>query len=132
MRDFHAVLLVKNAADNPDSLPLDWYRDARKSGPVLDPALLAIGYTLMTDAEFDQYQADHRDEFVANRSARESERVLSDKAKLDALRALFDKCDATAAIWGSATRAQKDDFLEDFYKIIRRQKRQILDQYRPE
>lgn len=123
-----AVLQYKNT-DNPLGLPGDYPAHTR---PLRDGEKVSAPWVEMSEEELSALSASLLPQVKAIFDARSAAEKANDAQKLDALRTLFDKCDATAAIWGSATRAQKDDFLEDFYKIIRRQKRQILDQYRPE
>ncbi len=53
-------------------------------------------------------------------------------AKIDALKRLFDDCEAIDDVWANATNAQKFDLAQKTFRILRRQKRAILDQYRPE
>lgn len=113
--------------ENPLGLPDDYPADAITTDA--DPGQ---PWVRMSKAEYDALVDKNRDAARALIDQIKSDKDASDSQKLDSLKSLFDKCDATAAIWPTATRAQKDDFVEDFYKIIRRQKRQILDQYRPE
>jgi hypothetical protein len=123
-----AVLQYKNT-DNPLGIPGDYPAQTR---PLRDGEEVDAPWVEMTEHELGALSESLLPQVKAIFDARSATEKSNDAQKLGALRVLFDKCDATAAIWGSATRAQKDDFLEDFYKIIRRQKRQILDQYRPE
>lgn len=53
-------------------------------------------------------------------------------AKLDALKRLFDDCEAIDDNWATATNAQKFELAQKTFRILRKQRRQILDQYRPE
>ncbi len=53
-------------------------------------------------------------------------------AKLDALKRLFDDCEAIDDNWATATNAQKFDLAQKTFRILSKQRRQILDQYRPE
>lgn len=120
------VLLYKDT-ENPLGFPDDY--PANSINTDSDPGQ---PWVRMSKAEYDALVDKNRDAARALIDKRKSDNDASDAQKLDGLNHLFDKCDATAAIWATATRAQKDDFIEDFYKIIRRQKRQILDQYKPE
>lgn len=65
---------------------------------------------------------------VAKRDS--DKRAESDK--LDALKRLFDDCEAIDDTWATATNAQKFELAQKTFRILRRQKRAILDQYRPE
>lgn len=65
---------------------------------------------------------------VAKRDS--DKRAESDK--LDALKRLFDECEAIDDVWPTATNAQKFELAQKTFRILRRQKRAILDQYRPE
>lgn len=118
-----------NPTENIRGYPSDYPRDSKR---IDDKDQVPSGWIEITEEAYRLIvQSTYADVAAINYQFDDSLRN-SDSSKIDALKNLFDKCDATAAIWGSATRAQKDDFIEDFYKIIRRQKRQILDQYRPE
>lgn len=124
-----AVLLWGSVANNPCGFPADYPAEMMElpDGSKIDPP-----WVEMSKEEYESLSLKSREIARSLIEQKNSEMAIGDAQKLDGLSRLFDKCDATAAIWATATRAQKDDFLEDFYKIIRRQKRQILDQYRPE
>ena len=127
-----AVLKAVSKETNPEGLEAGFPQDVRLCKGALPDELAQLGYVLMSEKEFADYQKSIEVQLDAWRVEKASAQRLSNEQKIDGLDRLFDKCDATAAIWQSATRSQKDEFIEDFYKIIRRQKRQILDQYRPE
>ena len=65
------------------------------------------------------------------KSRADSEKA-SEAQKLDALKRLFDEAEAIDDAWATATNAQKFELCRTTFKILRRQRRQILDQYRPE
>lgn len=113
-----AVLLVKNSVDNPDGLPAEWHRDARASGPVLDPALAALGYQLMTAEEFDLRQttldADQKT-WAANREQTKQTKI-ADRAQR--ARQRFAECRVIDADWENATNAQKFALARNVYKIL--------------
>lgn len=56
----------------------------------------------------------------------------AENTKLDALKRQFDRLETLENGWDSATNQQKFDGLLDVIKILTRQRRSILDQYRPE
>ena len=64
--------------------------------------------------------------------ARADSEKASESQKLDALKRLFDEAEAIDDAWATATNAQKFELCRTTFKILRRQRRQILDQYRPE
>lgn len=53
-------------------------------------------------------------------------------AKIDALKRLFDDCDATDNDWANATNAQKFDLARKTFKILRRIKGLVIDNLRDE
>ena len=124
-----AVILWGSVANNPFGFPADYPAEMMElpDGSKIDPP-----WVEMSKEEYEALSLKSREIAKSLIDQRKSEAAASDAQKIDGISRLFDKCDATAAIWPTATRAQKDEFIEDFYKIIRRQKRQILDHYRPE
>ena len=127
-----AVLKAVSKESNPEGLEAGFPQDVRLCKGELPDDLARLGYVLMSEKEFADYQQSIQVALDAWRVEKASAQRVSNEQKIEGLERLFDKCDATAAIWPTATRAQKDEFIEDFYKIIRRQKRKILDQYQPE
>jgi hypothetical protein len=127
----YAVLLVSASPINPDGLPANWHMDARVSGPVLDPNLAALGYTLLTAAEFDQRQITFGPEYQLYLATIRTNKDLSDKNKLDALKKLFDDGDVIEAIWPTATNAQQKELAVISYRLLRKMKQMLLDNYKP-
>lgn len=80
-----AVLLARDSAFNPEAIPADWHIDARVSGPVIDPALSALGYQLMSVEAFELHQATHRAAYDLWRTAKQSVPVEVDRWKLRAI-----------------------------------------------
>jgi len=116
-------------AENIRGYPTNYPRDSKR---IDDKDQVPSGWIEITEEAYRLLVQSAYVEVSAINSQFDDSLKNSDSSKIDALKNLFDRCDSTIAIWSTATRAQKDDFLEDFYKIIRRQKRKILDQYRPE
>jgi hypothetical protein len=56
--------------------------------------------------------------------------VKDNNAKLDALKRLFDEAEVIDDAWATATNAQKFDLARNTFKILRRIRGFILDQYR--
>ena len=128
-----AVLLVKNAADNPEGLPLEWYRDVRGPVQALDPSLQAVGYQLMTDVEMSQRQVTFGAEYQNYLTVTAATKESTNNAKIKALKDLFDAGDVLDAkrLAGTATASDLRDLGVIGWQIARLTKRQILDQYRP-
>lgn len=118
MSTHYAVLLVKNAADNPEELPAEWHRDARASGPVLDPSLATLGYQLMTAEEFDLRQttldADQKT-WAANRKQIKQTKIAD---RVQRARQRFAECEVIDADWANSTNAQKFALARNVYKIL--------------
>lgn len=128
-----AVLLAKNAQSNPEGIPGEWYIDARGfSGENLPEELSSIGYVLMSAEDFEKRLSNYKVVFDEWNAARRNDRDAVSTQKLDALKRLFDDCEAIDDAWATATNAQKFDLAQKTFKILRRQKRTIIDQYRPE
>lgn len=98
--------------DNKDQVPIGWIEISEKSYKILVQSLYAN-----VDAINSQFESSEKD---------------SNTTKLDALKRLFDDCEAIDNAWATATNAQKFDLAQKTFRILRKQRRQILDQYRPE
>ncbi len=126
-----AVLLAKNAQSNPEGIPGEWYIDAREfSGEKLPEELSSIGYVLMSAEDFEKRLSDYKVAFDEWNAAKRSDRDASDAQKLDALKRLFDEAEVIDDAWATATNAQKFDLARNTFKILRRIRGFILDQYR--
>lgn len=127
----YAVLLVSASPINPDGLPANWHMDSRASGPVLDPSLAAIGYILLTAAEFDQRQVTFGPEYQLYLTTTRADKETANNNKIQALKKLFDDGDAIEAIWPTATNAQQKELAVISYRLLRKMKQMILDIYKP-
>lgn len=128
----YAVLLVSASPNNPDGLPANWHMDARASGPVLDPSLSALGYILLTAAEFDQRQVTFGPEYQLYLTTTRADKETANSNKLRDLRKLFDDGDVLNAkiTAGTATASDLRDLGVIGYQINRLNKRNILDNFK--
>lgn len=121
-------VLLYGSTENPLGFPDDYPKEAIESESK-DPG---PPWVKMTRSEYDALIVKNRE--IA-RSIIEQSNVVKeadDSAKLDALKRLFDEAEAIDDSWASATNAQKFELAQKTFRILRRQKRAILDQYRPE
>jgi hypothetical protein len=123
-----AVLLYKHT-DNPLGLPEDYpaYTKPLVGGEKIDPP-----WIVMEDAALKGLIQSMYDQVALIYKARADAEKASEQSKLDALKRLFDDCEAIDDNWATATNAQKFELAQKTFRILRRQRRQILDQYRPE
>jgi len=116
-------------AENPKGFPADYPRDSRE---VDDKTPAPEGWILVTREEYREIVSAGYAEVAAINARLERELKDAENTKLDALKRQFDRIEALEKGWDSATNQQKFDGLLDVIKIITRQRRSILDQYRPE
>lgn len=123
-----AVLLYKDT-DNPLGIPGDYPAHTKPliGGEKIDPP-----WIVMEDAALNELIQSMYDQVALIYKARADAEKASEQSKIDALKRLFDDGDAIDDSWTTATNAQKFEIGRIAFKILRRQKRLILDQYRPE
>jgi len=124
----NAVLLYKDT-DNPLGIPGEYPAVTK---PLRNGEKVEAPWVEMRDAELQELIRSMSSQVDAIFKARADSEKASEHSKLDALKRLFDDGDAIDDAWATATNAQKFDLGRIAYKILRRQRRQILDQYRPE
>jgi len=121
-----AVLQYKNT-DNPRGFPGEY---PAQTYPLRDGESVKAPWVEMDEAQLEEL----KQSFVAEvetiaQTSRDSER-RSESDKLDALKRLFDEAEAIDDAWATATNAQKFDLARNTFKILRRIRGFILDQYR--
>jgi hypothetical protein len=127
----YAVLLVKNSPDNPEGLPLEWYRDVRGPVQVLDPELQSVGYQLMTDIEMAQRQATFGAEYQLYITTTSAAKETTNNAKIKSLKDLFDAGDVIEAKWATASNQEQKDLGRIGFQLVRKMRQALLDIYRP-
>jgi len=113
--------------DNPFGYPDDYPADSMESDK--DPG---SPWVQMAKQEYESLVLKSRDIARTLVDQKTADKNSSDAQKLDALRRLFDDGDAIDDAWATATNAQKFDIGRIAYKIQRRNKRKILEDYKPE
>jgi len=114
-----AVLQYKNT-DNPRGFPGEY---PAQTFPLSDGESVKSPWV-----EMDEAQLVAEVETIAQTS-RDSEKS-SESDKLDALKRLFDEAEAIDDAWATATNQQKFDLARNTFKILRKIRGFILDQYR--
>lgn len=124
-----AVLLWGSVANNPCGFPADYPAEMMElpDGSKIDPP-----WVEMSKEEYESLSLKSREIARSLIEQKNFERAADDTQKLDALKRLFDEAEAIDDAWATATNAQKFELCRTTFKILRRQRRQILDQYRPE
>lgn len=124
-----AVLLWGSVASNPFGFPADYPAEMMElpDGSKIDPP-----WVEMSKEQYEALSLKSREIAKSLIEQKKSESATSDAQKLDALKRLFDDCEAIDDNWATATNAQKFDLAQKTFRILRKQRRQILDQYRPE
>lgn len=118
-----------DAARNPRGFPVDYPRDSKR---IDDKDQVPDGWIETTEEAYKLLVQSSYAEVAAINAQFEANAKDSDKAKLDALKRLFDDGQAIDDAWASATNQQKFDLGHIAFKILNKQRRQILDQFRPE
>lgn len=113
--------------DNPFGFPDDYPAESMESNKDPGPP-----WVQMERQEYESLVLKSRDIARTLVEQKVSEKNSSDAQKLDALKRLFDDCEAIDDTWATATNAQKFDLAQKTFRILRRQRKAILDQYRPE
>jgi len=124
----NAVLLYKDT-DNPLGIPGEYPAVTK---PLKDGEKVEAPWVEMGDSELQELIRLMSPQVDAIFKARADSEKASEHSKLDALKRLFDDCEAIDDAWASATNAQKFELAQKTFRILRKQRRQILDQYRPE
>lgn len=121
-------VLLYGSTENPLGLPSDYPKEAIESESK-DPG---APWVKMERSEYEALITKNREIARSIIEQSKQDKDSSDTQKIDVLKRLFDEAEAIDDAWATATRAQKDDLARNTFKILRRQKRSILDQYRPE
>jgi hypothetical protein len=113
--------------ENPKGFPADYPRDSRE---VDDKTVAPEGWISVTHDEYRNLVSSSYAEVAEINSRLERESKDADAQKLDALKRLFDEAEVIDDAWTTATNAQKFDLARNTFKILRRIRGFILDQYR--
>lgn len=113
--------------DNPFGFPDDYPAESVESE--MDPG---SPWVQMSKHDYEALVVKSRDIARSLIDQKASEKNSSDAQKLDALKRLFDDGKAIRDSWPSLTNSQKLDLVPIVFDLIFKQRRQILDQYRPE
>jgi hypothetical protein len=114
-------------SENPKGFPADYPRDSRE---VDDKTVAPEGWISVTHEEYRNLVSSSYAEVDEINSRLERESKDADAQRLDALKRLFDEAEAIDDAWATATNAQKFDLARNTFKILRRIRGFILDQYR--
>jgi len=114
-------------AENPKGFPADYPRDSRE---VDDKTVAPEGWISVTHEEYRNLVSSSYAEVAEINSRLERESKDAENTKLDALKRLFDDAEVIDDSWSTATNAQKFDLARNTFKILRRIRGFILDQYR--
>ena len=116
-------------SENKRGLPAGYPRESTK---IENKDPIPEGWIEISNADYRNLVELYRAEVAGINALIDSSAKDSDAQKLDALKRLFDEAEAIDDAWATATNAQKFELCRTTFKILRRQRRQILDQYRPE
>lgn len=120
------VKLYKDT-DNPFNLPEDYPADAVELDKDPGPP-----WVQMERREYESLVAKSQDIARTLIDQKKAEKSSSDAQKLDALKRLFDDGKVIMDAWPNLTNSQKLDLVPIVFDLLFKQRRQILDQYRPE
>ncbi len=121
-------VLLYGDTENPLGFPSDYPKEAIES-ELKNPG---APWVKMDRSEYEALITKNREIARSIIEQSKQDKDSSDTQKIDALKRLFDDCEAIDDAWATATNAQKFDLAQKTFKILRRQKRTIIDQYRPE
>ena len=124
----NAVLFYRDT-DNPLGIPGEYPAVTK---PLKGGEKATSPWVEMGDAELQELIRSMSPQVDAIFKARADSERVSENSKLDALKRLFDEGEAIDDAWSTTTNAQKFELCRITFKILRRQRRQILDQFRPE
>jgi len=113
--------------ENPKGFPADYPRDSREVDDKTDAPEDWIAVTL---DEYGNIISSSYAEVAEINSRLERESKDAENTKLDALKRLFDESEVIDDAWASATNQQKFDLARNTFKILRKIRGFILDQYR--
>lgn len=113
--------------DNPLGYPDDYPADSMESNKDPGPP-----WVQMERQEYESLVLKSRDIARTLVDQKTAEKNSSDAQKLDAIKRLFDDGQVIDDAWASATNPQKFDLGRIAFKILNKQRKAILDQYRPE
>lgn len=112
---------------NPKGFPPNYPRDSREVDDKTDPP---EGWISVTHEQYKEIVSAYYADVSDINSRLEREAADAESTKLDALKRLFDESEVIDDAWASATNAQKFDLARNTFKILRRIRGFILDQYR--
>ncbi len=115
--------------ENTLGFPPDYPRESTHVG---DDDQIPNGWLEISELEYKALVESGYAQVASINAQNEAAEKSSNTTKLDALKRLFDDYEAIDDQWATATNAQKFELAQKTFRILRRQKRAILDQYRPE
>lgn len=124
----NAVLFYRDT-DNPLGIPGDYPAITK---PLKDGEKVEAPWVEMRDAELQELIRSMSPQVDAIFKARADSEKASEHSKLDTLKRLFDEGKVIRDAWPGLTNSQKLDLLPIVFDLLFKQRRQILDQYRPE
>jgi uncharacterized protein YjgD (DUF1641 family) len=121
-----SVLKYKDT-DNPRGFPGEY---PAQTYPLRDGESVKAPWVEMDEAQLEELKQSLVAEVETIAQASRDSEKRSESDKLDALKRLFDEAEVIDDAWATATNAQKFDLARNTFKILRRIRGFILDQYR--
>lgn len=115
--------------ENKRGFPADYPRESTR---IDDNDPIPEGWIEITELDYKLLVESAYAEVASINAQFEATEKSNDAQKLDALKRLFDDGQVINDGWATATNVQKFELCRTTFKILSRQRRQILDQYRPE
>lgn len=116
-------------SENKRGLPAGYPRESTK---IENKDPIPEGWIEISNADYRNLVELYRAEVAGINALIDSSAKDSDTQKLDAVKRLFDDGKAIFDVFETATNAQKFELCRITFELLLKQRRQILDQYRPE
>lgn len=113
--------------ENKLGFPSDYPRESRR---VEDSDTVPSGWIEISEIDYKLLVESLYSQVSTINAQFESTEKANNAQKLDALKRLFDDCEAIDDAWATATNQQKFDLARNTFKILRKIRGFILDQHR--